>query len=179
METKEDFRSHVRQVEDYPNPGIRFYDISPLLGNGAIFASVVQEMADPLRDRVDKIVGFDARGFLFGAAIAHELGVGFAMLRKPGKLPGSVEQVEYGLEYGRNALEIQSDAVSKGERVALIDDVIATGGTARAGIELVRRRGAKIVEFTALIDLPHLGGSEVINIEGIPVRAIMTINKEN
>lgn len=168
------YREHIREVEDFPKEGIKFYDIAPLLGNGAIFASAIAEMAEPLRGNVDKVVGFDARGFVFGAAVAHQLGVGFAMLRKPGKLPGEVAHVEYGLEYGTNALELQADGVSEGERVALVDDVIATGGTAQAGIELVRGQGAEIVEFTALIDLPHLGGSEAIKALGVPVRPLVT-----
>lgn len=178
MKKDVEYSNYINEVKDFPKEGVRFYDIAPLLGNSAVFAAAVSEMAEPLRDSVDKVVGFDARGFLFGAAVAHELGIGFAMLRKPGKLPGQVERVEYGLEYGTNALELQEDAVSEGERVVLIDDVIATGGTARAGIELVRRCGAKIVEFTALIDLPYLGGSEAIISDDVPVRSIVTINKE-
>jgi adenine phosphoribosyltransferase len=174
MEKEIDLQSYVREVEDFPKEGILFYDVAPLIGNGAVFAAAVHELAEPLRGNVDKIVGFDARGFLFGAAMAHELGIGFAMLRKPGKLPGKVESTAYALEYGNDGLELQSDAVDEGERVALVDDVIATGGTARAGIELVRRRGAHIVEFTALIDLPRLGGSKAIEAEGVPVRTIMS-----
>lgn len=177
MNEKQDFDSYIRTVENFPKEGIRFYDIAPLLGNGAVFAAVISEMATPLRGNVDKIVGFDARGFVFGAAIAHELGIGFTMLRKPGKLPGTVEHVEYGLEYGENALELQADGVREGERVALVDDVIATGGTAKAGIELVRRRGGRIVSFTALIDLPHLGGSEAIESAGVPVHAVITFDQ--
>lgn len=174
---KAELQKYVREVEDFPTPGVRFYDIAPLLGDGAVFAAAVHEMAEPLRGNVDKVVGFDARGFLFGAAMAHELGVGFAMLRKPGKLPGAVERVEYNLEYGTNALEIQKGAVAVNERVAMVDDVIATGGTALAGIELVRRCGAKIVSFSTLIDLPHLGGSQQIHEAGVPVHAVMELGE--
>lgn len=172
------YREYIREVEDFPKPDITFYDIAPLLGNGAIFASAIAEMAEPLRGNVDKIVGFDARGFVFGSAVAHNLGVGFAMLRKPGKLPGEVSRVEYGLEYGTNELELQSDAIAKGERVALVDDLVATGGTAQAGIELVRGRGGEVVEFTALIDLPHLGGSAAIAHHDVPVRTLLTIDHQ-
>ncbi len=172
------YREHIREVEDFPKEGITFYDIAPLLGNGAIFASAITEMAEPLRGTIDKVVGFDARGFVFGSAVAHELGVGFAMLRKPGKLPGQVASVDYGLEYGKNTLELQADVVRRGERVALVDDIIATGGTAQAGIELVRGQGGEVVEFTALIDLPDLGGSKAIEAHAVPVRTILTIEHE-
>lgn len=172
------YREYINEVEDFPKPGIRFYDIAPLLGNGAVFAAAVHEMAAPLAGEIDKVVGFDARGFVFGAAVAHELGVGFAMLRKPGKLPGAVNHVEYGLEYGKNALELQVNAVHESDRVVLIDDVIATGGTAQAGIELVRAHGAEIVAFSALIDLPQIGGRKIIESLGIPVRALVSIDQE-
>ena len=170
---KSEFTNYVREIENFPQPGVRFYDIAPLIGNGAVFAAVIHEMAEPLRGNVDKVVGFDARGFLFGTAMAYELGVGFAMLRKPGKLSGNVERVEYSLEYGTNTLEIQSDVVVEDERVVLVDDVIATGGTALAGIDLVRRCGASIVGFSALIDLPRLGGSQLIRSAGVDVNAVM------
>ncbi len=178
METSK-YREYINEVEDFPKPGVRFYDIAPLLGNGALFASAVHEMVTPLAGEVDKIVGFDARGFVFGAAVAHELGIGFAMLRKPGKLPGAVSHTEYGLEYGETALELQTNAVKESDRVVLVDDVIATGGTAQAGIELVRAHGAKIVAFSALIDLPQLGGSKVIESLGVPVQALVSVNQES
>lgn len=170
------YREHIKEVEDFPKRGIKFYDIAPLIGNGAIFASAIAEMAEPLRGNIDKVVALDARGFVFGSPIARELGVGMAMLRKPGKLPGEVTTVEYGLEYGTNALELQAGAVQQGERVALVDDLVATGGTAQAGIELVRSQGGEVVEFTALIDLPHLGGSKAIEAHGVPVRTLLTID---
>lgn len=178
MKKDVEYSNYINEIKDFPKEGVRYYDIAPLLGNGAVFAAAVGEMAEPLRGEIDKVVGFDARGFLFGAAVAHELGVGFAMLRKPGKLPGETDHVEYGLEYGVNALELQAGAVGTGERVALVDDVIATGGTAGAGIELVRRQGGEIVEFTALIDLPHLGGGERIKKAAVPVRTLLCITME-
>lgn len=174
-ETKVNFKDHLRGVEDFPKPGIRFYDIAPLLGNGAVFGALIKEMSEPLRGKVDKIVGFDARGFLFSGAMAAKLGIGSAMLRKPGKLPGEVVQKSYDLEYGSNTIEIQEDAIVPGERVVLVDDVVATGGTALAGIELVQQRGGEIVEFCAVIDLSKLGGSEMIRQHGTAVRAIMEL----
>ena len=171
----EHYKAHVRTVEDFPNEGVRFYDIAPLLGNGAVFGSLVKDMSEPLRGKVDKIVGFDARGFLFGGAMAAELGVGFVMLRKPGKLPGQTESLSYDLEYGSNTLEIQADSIMEGDDIALVDDIIATGGTALAGIELVKKCGGNIIEFCAVIDLPVLGGSDKIEQANVPVRAIMAM----
>jgi len=168
------FSEWVRTVEDFPKPGICFYDVAPLLGNGAVFGALIEEMSAPLEGRITKVVGFDARGFLFGGAMAARLGVGFAMLRKPGKLPGAVERVEYDLEYGSNELEIQEGAIATGEKIALVDDLIATGGTALAGVELVRRQGTQIVEFTSVIDIEDLGGSQVIRDKGVPVRSMLS-----
>jgi adenine phosphoribosyltransferase len=169
------YRDHIRAVKDFPKPGILFYDIAPLLANGAVFSHLIDDMASLLEGQIDKVVGFDARGFVFGGAIAAKLGIGFTMLRKPGKLPGETERVGYSLEYGDNELELQAGMIDGGERVALVDDVIATGGTALAGIELVRKQGAKIVEFCSLIDLPRLGGSKRIIDAGVPVRAFLEL----
>lgn len=170
------YADHIRTVEDFPEKGIRFYDIAPLIGNGAIFASLIQEIAEPLRGKVTKVIGFDARGFIFGPAVAVELGVGFAMLRKPGKLAGETYSQTYDLEYGKNSLEIQRNAAGPEDEVLLIDDVIATGGTAVAGIELVRKTGARIVEFCSVIDLPHLGGSQKIAEQNVPVRSLTSFS---
>ncbi len=169
------FENFIRKVDDFPDPGIRFYDISPLIGNGALFGSLIKEMAEPLRGRISKVVAFDARGFIFGAALARELTAGCVMLRKPGKLPGDTHSVTYDLEYGSNALEIQTDVIDDGEKVVLVDDVIATGGTALAGIELAEKCGAEIVEFCAVIDLPRLGGSTKLREQGVHVRPIMEL----
>lgn len=172
------YQDHIRSVENFPKPGIRFYDIAPLIGNGAIFASLVHDIAEPLRGSISKVVGFDARGFIFGGAVAAELGIGFVMLRKPGKLSGDVYSQSYDLEYGTNTIELQSDVLSSSDDVLLIDDVIATGGTAVAGIELVRKTGARIVEFCSVIDLPALGGSDKIKQQGVPVRSFATYSGE-
>lgn len=173
------YGEYVREVENFPKPGVRFYDMAPLIGNGAVFAALINDIAEPLEGKITKVVGFDARGFIFGGAVAAQLGIGCAMLRKPGKLPGDTHSVSYELEYGSNTLEIQSDAISNYDKVLLIDDVIATGGTALAGIELARKCGATIVEFCALIDLPHLGGSNKIADEGVPTRAFISIGESN
>lgn len=172
------YEAHVRTVDNFPKPGVRFYDIAPLLGNGAVYGALIKDMSEPLRGNVDKIVGFDARGFLFGGAMAAELGVGFVMLRKPGKLPGEVKTVSYDLEYGSNSIVMQPDSIEDGERVALVDDIIATGGTALAGIELVQKCGGEVVEFCSAIDLPNLGGSAKIQAHGVAVRAIMSFGLE-
>lgn len=172
------YLEHIRTIENFPETGVCFYDIAPLLGNGAIFAATIAEMSEPLHNQIDKVVGFDARGFIFGAAVAHELGIGFAMLRKPGKLPSTVETIDYGLEYGTNRLEMQIGDIHDSDRIVLIDDVIATGGTACAGIELVRRAGGKVVSFSALLDLPALGGSKAINELDVPVHTLVQIEGE-
>lgn len=176
-QTINNYEQYIRPVEDFPSSGIRFYDIAPLIGNGALFNSLIAEMAGPLRNKVTKIVSFDARGFIFGAPLATELGVGCVMLRKPGKLPGATHRISYELEYGSNELEIQTDVIEPGESVALVDDVIASGGTALAGIELVEKCGANIVEFCAVVDLPHLSGSAKIAKRGINVRTIVAFGE--
>lgn len=168
------YEQYIRTIEDYPKPGIRFYDMAPLIGNGAVFSALIMDMTEPLEGKISKVVGFDARGFVFGGAVARELGVGFTMLRKAGKLPGETYTVEYGLEYGTDSLEIQPDMLDVGDEVLLIDDVIATGGTVGAGIELVRKCGARVVEFCALVDLPDFGGSAQIKEAGVPVRTFVS-----
>lgn len=170
------YRTHIETIENFPEPGIRFYDIAPLLADGTVFASAIQDMAAPLEDNATKIVGLDARGFVFGAAMATELGIGFTMLRKAGKLPGQTIKQEYALEYGKGVLELQADALTEQDRVVLVDDVIATGGTACASIELVRRTGAKIIEFCSAIDLTFLGGSKAIEDQNVPVWTLVNFD---
>lgn len=179
MSTKPQLEQYVRTVEDFPQPGVRFYDIAQLIGNGAVFAELIETLSEPLQGRVSKVVGYDARGFVFGGAMAARLGAGLVMLRKPGKLPGETHAVSYDLEYGSTELEIQTQALEQSEAVVLVDDVIATGGTALAGIELVQRCGAEIVEFCSVIDLPHLGGSDKIAAAGVPVRTVLTLGSDN
>ncbi|MFZ1301471.1 MAG: adenine phosphoribosyltransferase [Candidatus Microsaccharimonas sp.] len=175
----EKYQPHIRTIEDFPSEGILFYDISPLLGNAEAFKDLIHDMSEPLRGQIDKVVGFDARGFLFAGAIATELEIGTALLRKAGKLPGEVFEASYDLEYGTNTLAIQADALQPNERVLLVDDVIATGGTALAGIELVRRSGAEVVEFLSVVDLPDLGGSRRIIDAGVAVRAMVSFGGDD
>ena len=156
-----DLRRFVRDVPDFPTPGILFRDITPLLASPEAFACAVGEMANPFRDvSTQKVVGIEARGFMFGAAIARELGLGFVPARKPGKLPGKTERISYGLEYGSNVLEVHVDAFSPGEPVLIVDDVLATGGTAAAATELVKKLGGQLHGLAFLIELTFLNGRE-------------------
>jgi adenine phosphoribosyltransferase len=168
------YTDHIRTVENFPEPGIHFYDIAPLMGSAAAFASAIHDMSEPLKGRVTQIVGLEARGFPFASAMAVELGVGFTMLRKAGKLPGETISLAYELEYGSNTIELQKDALNEQDTVAIVDDVIASGGTAVASIELVRQTGAKVIEFTSLINLPFLGGSDLIERTDVPVRSLIS-----
>jgi adenine phosphoribosyltransferase len=152
---------YIRDVPDFPTPGILFRDITPLLAEPSAFSEAIRAMAAPFRDSaVAKVLGIEARGFLFGAALARELGAGLVPARKSGKLPRQSVRVTYGLEYGRDSLEIHSDAFSRGERVLVADDVLATGGTARAAAELAEKLGAEIVGLTFLIELGKLEGKK-------------------
>jgi adenine phosphoribosyltransferase len=152
---------YIRDVPDFPTPGILFRDITPLLAEPSAFSEAVRAMAEPFRDSaVAKVLGIEARGFLFGAALARELGAGIVPARKSGKLPRQRVRATYGLEYGRDCLEIHSDAFRRGERVLVADDVLATGGTARAAAELAEKLGAEIVGLTFLIELGALGGKK-------------------
>ena len=154
-----DFKSFIRDVPDFPSPGILFRDITPLLASPDAFQAAIREMARPFcDDPPGKILGIEARGFMFGAAIARELHVGFVPLRKPGKLPRESLRVGYGLEYGKDSLEIHSDACQPGERVLIVDDVLATGGTAEAAGQLADRLQAKVIGISFFIELEKLGG---------------------
>lgn len=154
-----DLRSLVRDVPDFPSPGILFRDITPLLANPEAFRAAVTAMAAPYRGvAVSKVLGVEARGFMFGAAIARDLSVGFVPVRKPGKLPGNVIRESYGLEYGKDTLEIHRDACKPAERVVIVDDVLATGGTAGAAARLADALGADVVGLTFFIELEALGG---------------------
>lgn len=147
----------LRDIPDFPQPGILFKDITPVLADGGAFAEAVAAMAAPWRDiRLDAVVGVEARGFILGAALARELGVGFVPVRKPGKLPAHTLSLDYGLEYGRDRLEIHADALPAGARVIVIDDVLATGGTLKAAVQLVERQGALVVGTGVLVELAFL-----------------------
>ncbi|WP_257425636.1 adenine phosphoribosyltransferase [Nocardioides carbamazepini] len=168
----------VRDIPDFPEPGIVFKDITPLLADPAGFGAVVAAMAEAGRDErgavvVDKVVGMEARGFIFAAPVALALGVGFAPVRKAGKLPHHTHRVDYALEYGEAVLELHRDAVAPGERVLLVDDVLATGGTAAATCELVRRCGARPVGFAVLLELGFLDGHSALG--EVPVSSLLTV----
>lgn len=151
----------IRDVPDFPKPGIVFKDFTPLLADPAALALAVELMANPFRGRhVDLVIGAESRGFIFGIAIAQALSAGFVPVRKPGKLPRHVHGVDYALEYGKDRLEMHSDAVGPGQRVVIVDDLLATGGTLGACCELVRRAGATLEGITVLIELTALNGRE-------------------
>lgn len=169
-----DFASYVRDVPDFPSPGILFKDITPLLASPEAFGAAITEMARPFRGRgAAKVLGIEARGFMFGAALACNLNIGFVPLRKPGKLPRECERVSYGLEYGSDSLEIHKDAFSRGEKVLIADDVLATGGTAAAAAELVDRLGGEVVGMTFFIELARLGGRA--KLPGRPLHAVLAL----
>ena len=165
-------REYVRDVPDFPRPGIIFRDITPLLAAPDAFALTVDAMAAPFADEpIDKVLGVEARGFVFAAPVAYRRGAGFVPVRKVGKLPWEVEREEYVLEYGTDLLEIHRDAVSPGERVLIVDDVIATGGTAAATARLVEKLGGEVVGLTFLLELCALGGRA--ELEGRRVHAVL------
>ncbi len=169
-----DLRGLVRTIPDYPKPGIQFRDVTTLLADAAGFQGAVREMADHVAGRgVAKIAGIEARGFIFGGAVALQLGVGFVPVRKKGKLPFKVIGHDYELEYGRDRVEIHVDAVQRGERVLVVDDLIATGGTAEAAIKLLTEAGAEVVGASFVIDLPDLGGRKRLEAMGCTVHSLM------
>jgi adenine phosphoribosyltransferase len=166
------FKSLIRTVPDFPKAGIRFRDITPLLASGTGFRHVIAVLADRYTGKVDKVVGIEARGFIFGAAIAHAIGAGFVPIRKPGKLPAESIGHDYALEYGTNRIEVHVDGLVKGERVVVIDDLLATGGTALAALSLVERCGATVTECAFLIELLDLPGRKRIEERGTRVHAL-------
>jgi len=164
----------IRTIPDYPKAGIMFRDITTLLGDARAFRRAVDEMIQPFAgQKIDKVAGIEARGFILGGAIAHQLSTGFVPLRKKGKLPHTTVGVDYALEYGFDTIEMHLDAVSPGERVLLIDDLIATGGTAIAAVELLRQGGAEVVAASFVVDLPDLGGADRLRALGLPASALV------
>lgn len=164
----------IRTIPDFPKPGIQFRDITTLLLDGPGFRLTIDRMAAAVQGRpIDAIAGVEARGFLFGAALAHVLGVGIVLLRKKNKLPGNVLAVNYALEYGQDRIEMHADAVKPLSRVTLVDDLIATGGTALAGVQLLREGGAIVEQAAFVIDLPGLGGAERLRAAGVEVQALV------
>ncbi|MBV8973658.1 MAG: adenine phosphoribosyltransferase [Sinobacteraceae bacterium] len=169
-----EIREAIRTIPDYPKPGVMFRDITTLLGNAHAWQLVVEELARPWRNaRIDRVAGIEARGFILGGAIAHHLGAGFVPIRKKGKLPHTTVRVAYSLEYGLDEMEMHRDAVAAGERIVLVDDLIATGGTAEAAVKLLRSLGASILAACFIIDLPELGGSARLRALEVPVRTLV------
>lgn len=174
-----ELRNLIRTVPDFPEPGIQFRDITTLIGHAHGLASSMHHLtADAREAGAQKIAGMEARGFIFGAAVAVQLGVGFVPVRKPGKLPVETIGVDYALEYGKDRLEIDPGAIAPGERVVIVDDLIATGGTALAATELLRRAGAQIEHALFVIDLPDLGGADRLREAGVTVRTLLEFDGE-
>ena len=173
MDLNAQLHATIRDVPNFPKEGIVFKDITPVLANGRLFRSVIERFAAELDDLgVTKIVGIDARGFIFAGAVASQMGLGFIPIRKKGKLPWTTHSASYKLEYGESTVEVHVDAVENGEKVALIDDVLATGGTAAAAIKLLERCGAEVVRAEFLMELGFLGGREVVG--ATPVVSLVT-----
>lgn len=167
-----DLEKYIRAIEDFPKKGVSFKDVTPLLKDGNAFRHAVKSISNKLKElNIDLIVGPEARGFIFGAPVAYELGVGFVPVRKPGKLPAEKISYEYQLEYGIDSLEIHKDAVIKGARVAMIDDLLATGGTILSAVKLVEELGGEVVHIAFLIELAFLNGRE--NLKGYDVSSII------
>jgi adenine phosphoribosyltransferase len=177
VNVEELLRSRIVDVADFPSPGVIFKDISPLLADHDAFSAAVDAVvAHHLDAAVDKVVGIEARGFIVAAPAAYRLGAGFVPIRKPGKLPGPTHETAYDLEYGTNVLQVHRDAFSPGDRVLIVDDVLATGGTAAAAARLVEAAGAEVVGFSVLLELRFLGGLSALAAAqpGIPVHALLS-----
>jgi adenine phosphoribosyltransferase len=170
-----DFSTVVRSIPDYPKKGIIFRDITTLLGNAQAFRRAVDELVQPYAGmRIDKVAGIEARGFILGGAVAHQLSIAFVPVRKKGKLPWNTIGEDYELEYGTDRIEIHEDAVSKGEHILVVDDLIATGGTALASIKLIESTGAEVVGASFVIDLPELGGADKLRALGKEVKILVS-----
>ena len=168
-----DFTSFIRTVPDYPKPGIQFRDITTLLKDPTGFAAAIDALVARYRTTpISKIVAIESRGFLFGAPLAVALGLGFVPARKPGKLPGKTTGHDYTLEYGVDRIEIHDDAITAGDNIVIVDDLLATGGTAHAAVSLVIKMGGRVVECAFLVDLPNLGGRARLEALGLPVFAL-------
>jgi adenine phosphoribosyltransferase len=167
-------REAIRAIADYPRPGIIFRDITPLLGDARAFRLVVDHLVEPWKhQRVDRVAGIEARGFILGGAIAHQLSAGFVPIRKKGKLPHATVRVAYSLEYGLDEMEMHRDALAAGERILLVDDLLATGGTAEAAVKLLRSLGAQLLGACFIVELPELGGAARLAALEVPVRALV------
>ena len=168
-----DYKSLIREIPNFPKPGILFYDITTLLKDAKGFQQVIQDLTDHYRnEKIDKVVGIESRGFIFGGPLACSLKAGFVPVRKPGKLPADVFEVKYNLEYGSNSLAIHRDALEMGERVLVVDDLLATGGTAAATVHLLSQLGAEIVGCAFLVELLALGGRE--KLDGYSIHSLLS-----
>ncbi|MFV0384460.1 adenine phosphoribosyltransferase [Paracoccus sp. (in: a-proteobacteria)] len=164
---------YIRSIHDFPHEGIIFRDVTTLFADARGFRMAVDQLLHPYTgERIDKVVGLEARGFILGGAVAHQLSTGFVPVRKKGKLPGAVISEAYELEYGAAVMEIHDNALHQGERVLIVDDLLATGGTAEAGIKLCRRLGAEVIGCAFVIDLPDLGGRNRLETMGMPIHAL-------
>jgi adenine phosphoribosyltransferase len=169
------FADIIRSIPDYPKPGIMFRDITTLLGDARAFRMAVDQLVHPFAGKkIDKVAGIEARGFILGGAVAHQLSAGFIPVRKKGKLPYEVISMEYALEYGTDVIEVHKDACVAGEQIVLVDDLIATGGTAIAAVNLLRQAGADVIAAAFVIDLPDLGGAEKLKALGIPISTLVS-----
>ncbi len=170
-----DLKAAIRTIPDYPKPGIMFRDITTLLGYARAFRRAVDELVQPWAGmKIDKVAGIEARGFILGGAVAHQVSAGFVPIRKKGKLPHKRVSVAYALEYGEDQIEMHADALVAGERVVLVDDLIATGGTAAAAVKLLRQLGANVLAACFVIDLPELGGADKLRKLDVPVRTLIS-----
>src|SRR5712672_4358163 len=173
----DDLRSAIRNIPDYPKPGIIFRDITTLLGNARAFRRAVDELVQPWAGaKIEKVAGMEARGFILGGAVAHQLSAGFVPIRKKGKLPHKRVSIAYSLEYGLDEMEMHEDAVEVGDRVVLVDDLIATGGTAEGAVKLLRQLGAQVLAACFVIDLPELGGADKLRNLNVPVRTLISFD---
>ncbi len=174
MSLESELKQAIRTIPNYPKAGVMFRDITTLLGDARTFRRSIDELVHPYAGtKIDKIAGMEARGFILGGAVAHQLSAGFVPIRKKGKLPHTTVSIAYSLEYGVDEMEMHEDAIKPGERVLLVDDLIATGGTAEGAVKLLTRIGAEIVAACFVIDLPELGGADKIRSLGVPVRALL------
>jgi adenine phosphoribosyltransferase len=174
-----DLRASIRSIPDYPKPGIMFRDITTLLGNARAFRRAVDELVQPWAGmKIDKVAGMEARGFILGGAVAHQVSAGFIPIRKKGKLPHKRVSIAYSLEYGLDEMEMHEDAVVPGERVILVDDLIATGGTAEGAVKLLRQMGAEVLAACFVIDLPELGGAAKLRQMDVPVRTLISFEAQ-
>lgn len=176
---KNQVKDYIRTIVDFPHEGIMFRDVTTLFADPRGFRMAVDQLLHPYAGmQIDKVVGLEARGFILGGAIAHQLTVGFVPVRKKGKLPGATISQEYKLEYGEAIMELHSDALQPGEKVLMVDDLLATGGTAEAGIKLIERLGAEVIGCAFVIDLPELGGRKVLEDLGFEVHALCSFEGE-